>query len=215
MSADSGGPLGQMRSFRRAVGSPVQSSPVVALAERAGDAACPLRHVGSPLVGSPLVVHVRVGDHVGDGEASPTRSTRAASARTADTSTYVKGHGILQLVPKSLPLIELAGAVCCPPVAAGVVSDADALEVALRLKALADPVRIKLLSLVLAAGSAGLRNVDLVHELGLTDATVSHHLGQLSRAGLLVAAHCGTSTYYAADRLALGALARVVDPACC
>jgi DNA-binding transcriptional ArsR family regulator len=118
-------------------------------------------------------------------------------------------------VPKSLPLIELSGALCCPPVAAGVVSDADALEVALRLKALADPVRIKLFSLVLAAGSDGLRNVDLAHELQLTDATVSHHLGQLSRAGLLVAKRQGASTYYTADRSALSALVRVMDPNCC
>jgi len=95
------------------------------------------------------------------------------------------------------------------------VSDADALEVALRLKALADPVRVKLLSLVLAAGSDGLRNVDLVRELQLTDATISHHLGQLSRAGLLVATRQGASIYYAADRVALGALVRVMDPNCC
>jgi DNA-binding transcriptional ArsR family regulator len=118
-------------------------------------------------------------------------------------------------VPKSLPTIELSGALCCPPVAAGVLSDDDALEVALRLKALADPVRIKLLSLVLAAGPRGARNVDLTRELDLTDATVSHHLGQLSRAGLLVATRQGASTYYAADRVALGALAQVLDPNCC
>lgn len=118
-------------------------------------------------------------------------------------------------MPKSLPMIELSSVLCCPPVALGVVSDANALEVALRLKALADPVRIKLLSLVLAAGSSGVRNIDLSHELQLTDATVSHHLGQLSRAGLLVATRSGASTYYAADRLALGALVRVLDPNCC
>ena len=76
-------------------------------------------------------------------------------------------------------------------------------------------MRIKLLSLVLAAGSEGMRNVDLVHELALTDATVSHHLGQLARAGLLVATRQGASTYYAADRAALGALVRVMDPDCC
>jgi DNA-binding transcriptional ArsR family regulator len=118
-------------------------------------------------------------------------------------------------VPKSLPVIELSGALRCPPVAAGVVSDADALEVALRLKALADPVRIKLLSLVLAAGPGGLRNLDLTRELQLTDATVSHHLGQLKRAGLLLATHRGASTYYSADRAALAALVQALDPACC
>jgi DNA-binding transcriptional ArsR family regulator len=131
------------------------------------------------------------------------------------SSTYVKGMCDTGTVPKSLPLIELSDALCCPPVAAGVVSDDDALEVALRLKALADPVRIKLLSLVLAAGAEGMRNVDLARELALTDATISHHLGQLGRAGLLVATRQGASTYYAADRAALGALVRVMDPDCC
>ena len=133
----------------------------------------------------------------------------------SSTSTYVKDICNTGPVPKSLPLIECSGALCCPPVAAGVVSDSDALEVALRLKALADPVRIKLLSLVLAADAEGMRNVDLAHELQLTDATISHHLGQLSRAGLLVATRRGASTYYAADRAALGALVRVMDPDCC
>jgi len=111
--------------------------------------------------------------------------------------------------------VGIPGNCSVPPVAAGVVSDGDALEVALRLKVLADPVRIKLLSLVLAAGSDGARNVDLARELQLTDATVSHHLGQLSRAGLLSATRQGASIYYAADRLALGALAQVLDPNCC
>ncbi|WP_276970402.1 helix-turn-helix domain-containing protein [Ferrimicrobium acidiphilum] len=95
------------------------------------------------------------------------------------------------------------------------MSDDDALEVALRLKALADPVRIKLLSLVIAAGVEGVRNVDLAKELARTDATISHHLGQLSRAGLLVVTRQGASTYYAVDRVALGALVRVMDPDCC
>ncbi len=118
-------------------------------------------------------------------------------------------------MPKSLPVIDLSAGLCCPPVAAGVVSDTDALDVALRLKALADPVRIRLLSIVLSAGAEGLRNVDLARRVGLTDATISHHLGQLSRAGLVVARRQGTSTYYTPDRDALGALASVIDPRCC
>ena len=118
-------------------------------------------------------------------------------------------------MPKALPVIDLSAGLCCPPVAAGVVSDAAALDVALRLKALADPVRIRLLSLVLSAGAKGLRNVDLAAELELTDATISHHLGQLNRAGLLLARRQGTNTYYTPDRDALSALARVIDPRCC
>lgn len=118
-------------------------------------------------------------------------------------------------MPKSLPAIKLSGVPCCPPVAAGAVSDANALEVAIRLKALADPVRIKLLSLVLAAGLDGVRNVDLARELQLTDATISHHLGQLSRTGLILGTRQGTSTYYVADRVALRALVGLLDPDCC
>ncbi len=118
-------------------------------------------------------------------------------------------------MPKALPVIDLSAGLCCPPVAAGVVRDAAALDVALRLKALADPVRIRLLSIVLSAGADGLRNVDLAAQLGLTDATISHHLGQLSRAGLLLARRQGTNNYYTPDRDALSALAQVIDPRCC
>ncbi len=118
-------------------------------------------------------------------------------------------------MPKSLPLIDLSEAICCAPVAAGPIGDADALAVALRLKALADPVRVKLLSLVLAAGDGGLRNVDLMEGLDLSDATVSHHLGQLHRAGLLRKERSGRSVVYRADRAGLGALVRVIDPNCC
>ncbi|MHB8191565.1 MAG: Rv2640c family ArsR-like transcriptional regulator [Ferrimicrobium sp.] len=118
-------------------------------------------------------------------------------------------------MPKSLPTIDLTSTVCCSPVALGVMSDGDALAVALRLKALADPVRIKLLSLLLAGDVDGVRNSELVRRLGLSDATVSHHLGQLHRAGLLTKDRRGTSIYYRVDRDSLAALVRVVDPMCC
>jgi ArsR family transcriptional regulator len=50
---------------------------------------------------------------------------------------------------------------------------------------------------------------------GATDPTISHHLGQLSRAGLLVGTRQGASIHCAVDRAALGALVRVIDPNCC
>ena len=118
-------------------------------------------------------------------------------------------------MPKSLPLIDLSNAICCAPVAAGPLDDDDALAVALRLKALADPVRVKLLSLIFAAGETGVRNVELMEELGLSDATVSHHLGQLHRAGLLTRERRGRTIIYRVDRTAMNALVRVIDPNCC
>ena len=118
-------------------------------------------------------------------------------------------------MPKSLPLLDVSGELCCAPVAARALTEDEALEVALRLKALADPVRVRILSLVLAAGPDGLRNVDLAGVLGLSDATVSHHLGQLHRAGLLARKPSGRQAHYLVERAPLAAIARVIDPSCC
>ena len=49
-------------------------------------------------------------------------------------------------MPKALPVIDTTAPVCCAPVAAGPMSDADALQIAVRLKALADPARVKIVS---------------------------------------------------------------------
>jgi hypothetical protein len=45
-------------------------------------------------------------------------------------------------MPKTLPMIDMSAPVCCAPVAAGPMNDDDALHIALRLKALADPARV-------------------------------------------------------------------------
>ena len=70
------------------------------------------------------------------------------------------------------------------PVAAGLVGDEDALEIALRLKALADPVRVKLVSLLFSSDVGELCSCDLASAVDLSESTVSHHLSQLRRAGL-------------------------------
>ena len=54
-------------------------------------------------------------------------------------------------MPKALPMIDMSAPVCCAPVAAGPMSDDDALQVAMRLKALADPARVKIMSLAVRA----------------------------------------------------------------
>ncbi len=118
-------------------------------------------------------------------------------------------------MPKSLPLLDVSGELCCVPAAARALTEAEALEVALRLKALADPVRVRMLSLVIAAAPVGMRNLDLAGVLGLSDATVSHHLGQLQRAGLLTRTPSGREAHYTVARAALAAIARVIDPSCC
>jgi ArsR family transcriptional regulator, arsenate/arsenite/antimonite-responsive transcriptional repressor len=117
-------------------------------------------------------------------------------------------------VPKPLPVLDVSAPVCCAPLAAGAMSPDAALEVALRLKALADPVRVQLLSLVLSDDD-GRCTCDLAPAVGVTEPTVSHHLKVLREAGLVEGTKVGTNVYYRANRSALGALCRVIDPTCC
>src|SRR5207245_11620026 len=88
-----------------------------------------------------------------------------------------------RVVPKALPLIDTSAPICCTPVAAAPMSEDDALEVALRLKALAEPVRVRLMALLLAADEVC--TCDLAPAVGVTEATVSHHLTVLKKAGLI------------------------------
>ena len=117
-------------------------------------------------------------------------------------------------MPKALPVIDTRGPICCTPVAAAPMDAAAALEVAVRLKALADPVRVRLMSMLLTADEVC--TCDLAPAVGLTEATVSHHLSVLLKAGLITEGERrGMNVYYRARREALGALVRVMDPDCC
>jgi ArsR family transcriptional regulator len=118
-------------------------------------------------------------------------------------------------MPKALPIRDVSAPVRCAPLSAGTMSDDDALEVALRLKALADPVRLQLLTLIASAASGEACNCEMAAAVGLTDATVSHHLKALREAGLIAGERRGTWTYYRSVPAALTALCRVLDPACC
>lgn len=95
------------------------------------------------------------------------------------------------------------------------MSEDEALEVALRLKALADPTRVRLLSLILSAEDGEACGCDLAPAVGVTDATVSHHLGQLFKAGLVTRERRGMNVFYSPDKQALAALTRTIDPDCC
>lgn len=118
-------------------------------------------------------------------------------------------------MPKALPVIDTSGPIGCAPVAAGPMSDADALEVALRLKALADPARVKIMSLLFGAGPDGRNSGDLAAALGLTESTVSHHMAQLRKAGMVESDRRGMNVYHRPHRDAVGALCAVLDPNCC
>lgn len=102
-------------------------------------------------------------------------------------------------------------ALCCPPVTAGVLDEAEAAELAAVLKALADPVRLRLVSIIAASPSGEICACDLPALLDRSQPTVSHHLTQLVRAGLLEREQRGKWAWFrirpsglAAVRAALG-----------
>jgi ArsR family transcriptional regulator len=78
------------------------------------------------------------------------------------------------------------------------------------LKAVADPARLRLLSLVLASPGGQACTCHLTEPLGLSQPTVSHHLRTLVEAGLMSAQHRGVWTYYQVRQEALAELAATV-----
>lgn len=118
-------------------------------------------------------------------------------------------------MPKALPVIDTTAPVCCAPVAAGPLSDDDALEIALRLKALADPVRVKIVSYLFSSTAGEEISGELAAVLLLSESTVSHHLSQLRRAGIVVSDRRGMNVYHRVRPDALQALCAALDPRCC
>jgi len=107
--------------------------------------------------------------------------------------------------PTSRPLLE--SAVCCTPVTGEAMTPQAAVRLARTLKAIADPARLRLLSLVAAQEGAEACVCDLVAPLGLSQPTVSHHLKVLVDAGLLTRDKRGVWAYYALVPNALDSLA--------
>jgi ArsR family transcriptional regulator, arsenate/arsenite/antimonite-responsive transcriptional repressor len=118
-------------------------------------------------------------------------------------------------MPKALPNVDMSSPVCCSPVAAGPLDDDAALDIALRLKALADPARVKLVSLLFSAETGEVCSCDLAAAVALGESTVSHHLAQLRRDGLVESERRGMNVYHRARRDSLAALCTVLDPNCC
>ena len=88
-------------------------------------------------------------------------------------------------------MTRTATGACCPPLlsAALVLDDADQLASA--FKALADPVRLQLLSLIAAAPDGTACSCDLEEPVGRSQPTVSHHLAVLADAGLITKVKLG------------------------
>ncbi|MGN9907798.1 ArsR/SmtB family transcription factor [Phytohabitans sp. LJ34] len=97
----------------------------------------------------------------------------------------------------ALTLTDLnAGVACCPPIAEQPVSADMAAVLAPAFKALGDPVRLRLMSMIASAPDGEICVCDLTPAFDLTGPTISHHLKTLREAGLVDAERRGTWVYY-------------------
>ncbi len=99
---------------------------------------------------------------------------------------------------------------CCSPVTGGVLAPDEADQLAHILKAVADPTRLRLLSMVAARAQGEACVCDLIEPVGLSQGTVSHHLKVLVDAGLLNREQRGKWAYYALVPDALDMLAATI-----
>jgi ArsR family transcriptional regulator len=85
---------------------------------------------------------------------------------------------------------------CCPPLSEAPLAARDAEDVAAALRVLADPARLRLLSLIQAQPGGEACVCNLTEPLALSQPTVSHHLKVLTQAGLLEREQRGRWAYY-------------------
>ncbi len=99
---------------------------------------------------------------------------------------------------------------CCAPLSRGPLSPEQANQVAPLLKALADPVRLRLMSLVASHPGGEACVCDLAGEFDLSQPTISHHLKVLHDSGLLGREKRGVWVYYRARTEALASLGTLI-----
>ena len=97
---------------------------------------------------------------------------------------------------------------CCPPVSSAPLDEADAIALARRFAALADPVRLRALSLIASADEVC--SCNMVDPLGKAQPTISHHTKVLAEAGLIVGEKRGRWVYWRAVPEELEALRAVL-----
>src|SRR5215472_953956 len=108
----------------------------------------------------------------------------------------------------ALPVIDLA---CCTPLLREPITASQAADLARLLKALADPTRLRLVSMVAAHQGGEACVCDLTDLLGLTQPTISHHLKILVEAGIFTREKRGVWAYYAVVPAAMDALAAILS----
>jgi ArsR family transcriptional regulator len=105
-----------------------------------------------------------------------------------------------------------AGTVCCTPLACEPISMAEAEQMSVLFKAIADPVRLRLVSLIACHEGGEACVCDLTSAFDLTGPTISHHLKVLREAGLINSQRRGTWVYYWINPDVLAQLSALLGP---
>lgn len=100
---------------------------------------------------------------------------------------------------------------CCTPTASGGLDQEAAETLAVVLKALAEPTRLRLVSIIAAHAGGEACICDLTEPVGLTQPTVSHHMKVLVDAGLLTREQRGKWAYYRLTPGAMESLAQALS----
>ena len=112
----------------------------------------------------------------------------------------------------TLPIAETDAISCCAPVTGGALTVDAAEHLAHIFKALGDPTRVRLLSLIAAQPGGEACICDLTEPVGLSQPTVSHHMKQLVEAGLVTREQRGKWAFYQVVEPALNALSSALRP---
>jgi ArsR family transcriptional regulator len=95
-----------------------------------------------------------------------------------------------------LVLLDTSAVACCAPLAQDALDPAQAGTLASMFKALGDPIRLRLLSMITSAAGGEICVCDLTGAFEVSGPTISHHLKVLREAGLITGDRRGTWVYY-------------------
>ena len=96
----------------------------------------------------------------------------------------------------TLPVLPSAAVACCSPVTGGILEEDQAETLARMFKALGDPTRVKLLSIIAASEDQEACVCNLTEPVKLSQPTVSHHMKLLVEAGLVAREQRGRWAYF-------------------
>ncbi|GAA4634396.1 metalloregulator ArsR/SmtB family transcription factor [Actinoallomurus vinaceus] len=116
---------------------------------------------------------------------------------------------------QDLPVIDVTAndaSACCAPLVCEPLNAAEAEELAPLFKAIGDPVRLRLLSLIACHEGGEACVCDLTAAFDLTAPTISHHLKVLKQAGLIDSERRGTWVYYWINPGVLARLSALLGP---